>query len=175
MKRLLAHVRNEPLKILLWIVIVSGAVVSLWMAWGDESQLSKSTFGIAAAVLAYQAARAPLDAVRERNKAEAKNKAAEMCEEPARKMIELLDKMHVAAAKATKTRVSNAEVLKRVIEIRQQLIVKGSADLVMAWESFFESVQESTSSEHVFKAGETLLRALRKSIGHDDSTLPLGC
>lgn len=105
---------------------------------------------------------------------EARNKAAEMCEEPARKMIELLDKMLVSAAKASKTRVSNADVLKRVIEIRKQLIVKGSADLVMAWDNFFESAQKSTNPEDVIKAGETLFRALRKSMGHDDSALPFG-
>lgn len=175
MKRLLAYIRNEPLKIVLWIIIVSGIFVSLWMAWGDESKMSTITFGIATAVLAYQAARAPLDAVRERNEAEARNKAAEMCEEPVRKIIDLLDKMLVSGAKESKVKVGSSQVLKGIIEIRRQIMVKGSAGLVMAWEQFLESAQkEGASAEDVVQAGEKLFRALRGSIGHDDSALPFG-
>ena len=174
MRRLLTYTRKGALRGLLLIIVVAGTVVSVWMAWGDSGRLSAIALTIATATFAYLAARAPLDAVRERNEAEVRNRRAQMCEEPVKKIIDLLDKMLLSGAKASKVRVPSAEVIRRVAEIRKQIIVQGSADLVQAWQVFFESVQEEADTEDVIKAGEVFFRTLRKSIGHDDSELPFG-
>ena len=171
MRRLLIYVRRSPFKIVLWIIICVGACLSLWMAWDDKRRLPTIILGLTTAALAYQAARAPLEAVRERNETEARNKRAEMCEEPVRKVFDLFDEMFVSNTRASKARISDAEILERMIEIRKQMIIKGDADLVVAWEGFVNAVQ---SQKDPIEASERLFRALRRSIGHDDSSVRFG-
>ena len=151
-----------------WLVIVSGACLSAWLAW-DQDTLPAIILGLTVASLAFYGARAPLYSVRERNEAEARNKRAELCGEPVKEIFDLLDKML-----ASEGRVSNREILKRVKRIRKLLIVKADAELLISWEEFIEATGGNQSEIEIIKAGEDLYRALRKSIGHDDSKLPFG-
>ena len=154
--------------VLPWLVIVSGACLSIWLAWGQDT-LPAIILGLTVASLAFHGARAPLYSVRERNEAEARNKRAELCEEPVRKIFDLLDKMLASEGK-----VSDREVLKSVKIIRKLLIVKADAELLIAWDRFNEAIGHNRSEIEVIKASEDLFRALRKSIGHDDRELPFG-
>lgn len=169
MRRLLTRIGKAPSKAVPWIIMTFGACASLWLAWDDKSKLFTIALGLTTAAIAYQAARAPLDAVRARNEMEATNKRAEMCEEPVKSVFDLFDKMFVSKAK-----VPQAEVLKRMMDIRKQMIVRGEADLVLEWERFVEAVQRNSELEEKIAASERLFRALRKSIGHDDTDVPFG-
>lgn len=60
MRRLLTYMRNEPLKVVMSIIIVFGVVSSVWMAWGDNSKLSTIALTIATAVFAYQGGKGAL-------------------------------------------------------------------------------------------------------------------
>ena len=138
------------------------------MAWGQDS-LPAIVLTLTVAALAFHGARAPLYSVRERNEAEARNKRAELCEEPVMETFDLLDKMLASGGN-----VSEREILKRVKRIRKLLVVKADADLLVAWEQFVQTTSANRSEIDVIRAGENFFRALRKSIGHDDSTLRFG-
>lgn len=154
--------------VLPWLVIVSGACLSMGLAWGQDT-LPTIILGLTVAALAYHGARAPLYSVRERNEAEARNKRAELCEEPVGKIIDLLDEMLASGG-----RVPNREVLKRAKVIRKLLLGKADAKLLIAWDQFLERTGGNQSAIEAVMAGEDLFRALRKSIGHDDTELPFG-
>lgn len=151
-----------------WILIVSGAGLSIFMAW-EQDTLPAIVLGLTVALFAYCGARAPLYSVRERNEIEARNKRAELCEEPVREIFDLLDRMI-----SSKGNVPERGIVKSVEKIRKLLIVKADADLIMAWEQFLKLTGENRSELEVIRAGEDLFRALRRSIGHDDSKLPFG-
>ena len=151
-----------------WLVIMFGACFSIWLA-RDQDSLPAIVLGLTVAALAFYGARAPLYSVRERNEAEARNKRAELCEEPVGEIFDLLDKMLASGGS-----VSEREILKRVKRIRRLLVVKADARLLIAWEEFIETSERGLSEIDTIRAGEGLFRALRKSIGHDDSKLPFG-
>ena len=168
MKTLLKRIRAALSSTLPWLVILAGAGLSIWVAW-DQDSLPAIVLGLTVAALAFHGARAPLYSVRERNEVEARNKRAELCEEPAREAIDLLDKMLTSGGN-----VSGREIVKRVKYIRKLLVAKADADLLVAWDQFAQTTDSNRSEIEVIKAGEIFFRALRKSIGHDDSTLPFG-
>lgn len=168
MKGLLMRKRAALSSTLPWLVILAGAGLSIWVAW-DQDSLPAIVLGLTVAALAFHGARAPLYSVRERNEVEARNKRAELCEEPVMEAFDLLDKMLASGGN-----VSEREILKRVKRIRKLLVVKADADLLVAWEQFVQTTSANRSEIDVIRAGENFFRALRKSIGHDDSTLRFG-
>ena len=146
------------------LVILAGGGSSIWLAWGQDS-LPAIILGLTVATLAFLGSRAPLYSVRERNEAEARNKRAELCEEPAMEALELLDKMLTSRGN-----VPQEELVKRLERIRKLLVVKADAELLVAWTEF----AQTTDPNRADIAGDAFIRALRKSIGHDDSTLRPG-
>ena len=168
MKPLLMRKRASLSSTLPWLVILAGAGLSIWVAW-DQDSLPAIVLGLTVAALAFHGARAPLYSVRERNEVEARNKRAELCEEPVMEAFDLLDRMLASGGS-----LSDRDILKRVKRIRKLLVIKADADLLVAWDQFAQTTDSNRSEIEVIRAGESFFRALRKSIGHDDSKLPFG-
>ena len=69
---------------------------------------------------------------------------------------------------------SEKEMIQQMMQFKKALIVWGGQEIIEAWNSFEANVQDGQSTEKMMWTLENILKAIRKDLGHDDSTLPSG-
>ncbi len=74
----------------------------------------------------------------------------------------------------TKKQMEDEELIEKSMLIKKDLIVWGGPEIVELWNSFDTKAKDGSSLEEKMRMLEDILRAIRKDLGHDDSTLPHG-
>ncbi len=70
-----------------------------------------------------------------------------------------------------KEELEDAELAKRIIPFKKNLMVWGSADSINAFHSYLDKCGKPQNNNELFAGVEKLLREIRKDLGHDDKNL----
>lgn len=87
-------------------------------------------------------------------------------------MIDLLFDLIIAVKKGEE--LSEDKLLDKIMPFKKALIVWGSPQVIDAWNHFELESESGLAPEQMLREMESILRAIRKDLGHDDSTLKFG-
>ena len=174
MKKFNSYIKNSNyIKIITYFLAFATILFSVWMTWVFVKSVGKADDSIKAGLIGmlgmlsvalvvhYQTKKREIDARHFANK-----RAGYMI------LIDLIFEL-LFSIKEGKS-LSEKAMQKKMIKFKKSLLVWGGPEIIEAWNQYELTVAANLPSVNLILELENVLRAVRKDLGHNDSTLEFG-
>ena len=174
MKKMISYIKNTNyIKIITYFVAVATLLFSVWMTWVFVKSVGKADDSIKAGLIGifgmlsvtlvvhYQTKKREINARHFADKRDGYMHLIDL-------IFELLFSIKAGKSLSEKT------MQVKMIKFKKSLLVWGGPEIIEAWNQYELKADENLPSVEYILEMENVLRAVRKDLGHNDSTLKFG-
>lgn len=176
MKKIIGWIKNNPGFLVLCVLILSVTGIFIWVF---AYSFYEASANVKASLIGFLGVTGIAIYTNYQTK-QREIKARHFTEK--RKGYESFVDLFFKAIKATKNKKSrpDKDLQKNMMEFKKSLLIWGGTDVIKSWNDYEKTVTNSHISERELKLpeliqlSEDILRAMRKDLGHDDTSLEFG-